>query len=311
MGNELNLEHIENVDLNNIKKQSMAISPWRIAWDRFRKNKIAVAGAVLFAIIVLAVIFVPVISPYQLSEFQLEARNQAPSARHWLGTDEQGRDVLLRIFLGGRISIMVGLLAAGVTVILGTSIGGIAGYYGGTVDNILMRIAEIVYSIPFTPTVISISAAFMFSNIKIDKIYVVMMLIGILSWPSLARIVRGQILSLREQEFMQATEALGISSFSRIFRHLLPNTLAFIIVSATLSMAGAILVEAGLSFLGLGVTPPTPTWGNMVERARNFRVFTNFHWMWIPPGVMIMLTVVSINLLGEGLRDAFDPKETR
>ena len=311
MGNDLNLEHIENVDIVDIKKKSMAVSPWRIAWDRFRKNRIAVIGAVLFAVIVLAVIFVPIISPYGISEFELEGRNQSPSLKHILGTDEQGRDVLLRLFLGGRISIMVGVLAAGVTVVLGTIIGGVAGYYGGTVDNILMRIAEIIYSIPFTPTVISISAAFMFSEIKINKIYIVMLLIGILSWPSLARIVRGQILSLREQEFMQATEALGISSYSRIFRHLLPNTLAFIIVSATLSMAGAILTEAGLSFLGLGVTPPTPTWGNMVERARDFRVFTTFQWMWIPPGVMIMLTVVSINLLGEGLRDAFDPKETR
>jgi peptide/nickel transport system permease protein len=139
--------------------------------------------------------------------------------------------------------------------------------------------------------------------------YLVMLLIGLLSWPSLARIVRGQILSLREQEFMQATEALGLSSYSRIVRHLLPNTLAYIIVTATLSMASAILTEAGLSFLGLGVTPPTPTWGNMIERARDFQVFRNYFWMWIPPGVMIMLTVVSINLLGEGLRDSFDPKE--
>lgn len=308
MGNDKNLE---NINEQHIPQKTLAVSPWKIAWDRFRKNKIAVIGAALFIVIVLSVIFVPILSPYDLNEFELENRQQAPSSSHLLGTDSQGRDVFLRLFLGGRISIMVGLLAAGITVILGTVVGGIAGYYGGVVDNILMRIAEIVYSIPFTPTVISISAIFMFSDIKINKIYIVMLLIGILSWPSLARIVRGQILSLREQEFMQATEALGISSVSRIFRHLLPNTLAFIIVSATLSMAGAILTEAGLSFLGLGVTPPTPTWGNMVERARNFTIFTRYQWMWIPPGVMIMLTVVSINLLGEGLRDAFDPKETR
>lgn len=309
MGNDLNLENI--TPEAEVTRKTAAVSPWMIAWERFRKNKVAVIGAVMFLIIVLAVIFVPVISPYELSQFDLADRNQPPSSSHLLGTDSQGRDVVLRLFLGGRISIMVGVLAAAITVILGTVIGGISGYYGGVVDNILMRFAEIVYSIPFTPTVISISAAFMFSDIKIDKIYIVMLLIGVLSWPSLARIVRGQILSLREQEFMQATEALGISSVSRIFRHLLPNTLAFIIVSATLSMAAAILTEAGLSFLGLGVTPPTPTWGNMVERARNFTVFTRYQWIWIPPGVMIMLTVVSINLLGEGLRDAFDPKETR
>ena len=183
--------------------------------------------------------------------------------------------------------------------------------YGGRIDDLLMRIAEIIYSIPFTPTVISISAALMWRVSSESKMYFVMLLIGILSWPGLARLVRGQILSLREQEFMQATEILGISDASKIVRHLLPNTLAFIIVSATLGMAGAILTEAGLSFLGLGVTPPTPTWGNMVERARNTNVFRNMQWLWIPPGVMIMLTVVSINLLGEGLRDAFDPKEIR
>lgn len=295
----------------DVKIRAKAIGPWRLAWDRFKKNKVAVAGAGLFIIIVLAVIFIPMLSPYQMSEFNLENKNLPPSKAHLLGTDEQGRDVLLRLFLGGRISILVGLMAAGVSVILGSLIGGIAGYYGGRVDNILMRFAEIVYSIPFTPTVISISAALMFTVSSEYKMYIVMLLIGILSWPSLARIVRGQILSLREQEFMHATEVLGISDRAKIVRHLLPNTLAFIIVTATLSMAGAILTEAGLSFLGLGVTPPTPTWGNMVERARNNKVFNNYQWMWIPPGIMIMLTVVSINLLGEGLRDAFDPKESR
>jgi peptide/nickel transport system permease protein len=218
---------------------------------------------------------------------------------------------MLRLFTGGRISILVGLMAAGVSVTLGSIIGGIAGYYGGRIDNLLMRFAEIVYSIPFTPTVISISAALMWKVSSDKKMFFVMLLIGILSWPGLARLVRGQILSLREQEFMLATEVLGISDRSKIARHLLPNTLAFIIVSATLGMASAILTEAGLSFLGLGVTPPTPTWGNMVERARNTNVFRTMQWLWIPPGIMIMLTVVSINLLGEGLRDAFDPKEIR
>lgn len=304
-------------DLNKVTKQQekktkkKAIGPWQIAWERFRKNRVAVVGASLFLIIVLAVIFVPVLSPYKISEFNLADKQLPPSSKHWLGTDEQGRDVLLRLFVGGRISILVGLMAASVSVTLGSLVGGIAGYYGGRVDDILMRIAEIIYSIPFTPTVISISAALMWRVSSEQKMYFVMLLIGILSWPGLARLVRGQILSLREQEFMQATEILGISDASKIGRHLLPNTLAYIIVSATLGMAGAILTEAGLSFLGLGVTPPTPTWGNMVERARNTNVFRNMQWLWIPPGVMIMLTVVSINLLGEGLRDAFDPKEIR
>lgn len=299
-------QHVEQI----VAKQK-AVGPWQIAWERFRKNKVAVVGGGLFLIIILSVIFVPIISPYEISEFNLQDKTMSPSSSHWLGTDEQGRDVVLRLFMGGRISILVGLMAAGVSVTLGSIVGGIAGYYGGVVDNLLMRFAEIIYSIPFTPTVISISAALMWTVPSDQKMFFVMFLIGILSWPGLARIVRGQILSLREQEFMQATEILGISDRSRIGRHLLPNTLAYIIVSATLGMAGAILTEAGLSFLGLGVTPPTPTWGNMVQRATNTNVFRNFQWIWIPPGVMIMLTVVSINLLGEGLRDAFDPKEIR
>ncbi len=304
---EKTLEHKEKERMSKAK----AIGPWQLAWERFKKNKVAVAGATIFIIIVLLVTFGPMLSPYEMSEFALENKNLPPSSQHWLGTDEQGRDVLLRLLLGGRISILVGLMAAGVSVVLGSIIGGIAGYYGGRVDNILMRFAEIVYSIPFTPTVISISAALMFKVSPERKMYLVMLLIGILSWPGLARIVRGQILSLREQEFMLATEALGLSDRVKIVRHLLPNTFAFVIISATLGMASAILTEAGLSFLGLGVQPPVPTWGNMVERARNNKVFNNYPWMWLPPGIMIMLTVVSINLLGEGLRDAFDPKESR
>lgn len=299
----------KNKDLKQLKNK--AVGPWQLAWERFRKNKVAVAGAIIFIIIALAVVIVPMVSQYEMSDFNLDDKNQPPSSSHLLGTDEQGRDVMLRLFLGGRISILVGLMAAGLSVVLGATIGGIAGYYGGRIDNLLMRFAEIVYSIPFTPTVISISAALMFRVSSDQKMFLVMALIGILSWPGLARLVRGQILSLREQEFMQATEILGLSDRSKIMRHLLPNTLAFIIVSATLGMASAILTEAGLSFLGLGVTPPIPTWGNMLQRATNNKVFTKYPWMWVPPGVMVMLTVVSINLLGEGLRDAFDPKESR
>ena len=149
---------IHESSLTEAEKKSLAVGPWRLAWDRFRKNRVALVGGIMFAVIVLSIFIVPLISPYTINEFDLAYKNQPPSARHWLGTDEQGRDVLLRIFLGGRISMRVGLMAAGVTVILGAMVGGIAGYYGGVVDNLLMRFAEIVYSIPFTPTVISISA---------------------------------------------------------------------------------------------------------------------------------------------------------
>jgi peptide/nickel transport system permease protein len=294
------------------KKQDLqAMGPWRVAWERFRKNKIALAGGIVFGIIVLLVILVPIISPYNLNEFELVNKVKPPSAKHWLGTDEQGRDVLMRVFYGGRISMFIGVVTAGITVLIGATIGGIAGYYGGWVDNILMRFTEVVSSLPFMPLMISLSFALMWRVSSTQKMYVVMFILAIISWPGLARMVRGQILSLREQDFIVATKALGISNKSKIVRHLLPNTLAYIIVNATLGMAGAILTEAGLSFLGLGVIPPTPTWGNMIERARDSFIFTNNPWLWIPPGILIILTVVSINLLGEGLRDAFDPKEIR
>ncbi|HZK01046.1 MAG TPA: oligopeptide ABC transporter permease [Tissierellaceae bacterium] len=303
--------NIKDVDtLEVAQAKSEIVGPWAVAWDRFKKNKVAMFGAVLFIVILILTIVGPWLSPYSLNQYDLTMKKLPPSSSHWLGTDEQGRDVLLRLFLGGRTSILVGVIAAVLTVFIGSLVGGIAGYYGGRVDNFLMRFAEIVYSIPFTPTVITISGALMWVDSRY-KMYLVMFLIGILSWPGLARMIRGQILSLREQEFMQATEILGLSTSSRIVRHLLPNTLAYIIVNATLGMAGAILTEASLSYLGLGVTPPTPTWGNMIQRASNSDVFRNIKWLWIPPGIMIMLTVVSINLLGEGLRDAFDPKEIR
>lgn len=290
--------------------KSDTMGPWQIAWSRFRKNKIAMAGLIIFTIIVLSVIIVPMISGHDVNNYNFDAKNIAPGSQHLLGTDQQGRDVLFRLFLGGRISIMVGVIAAIITVTLGCIVGGVAGYYGGWVDNLLMRFAEIVYSLPFTPLILVVAFNLMWTPSDI-KMYVVSLLIGILSWPGLARLVRGQILSLREQEYMQACEALGLNDFSKIFKHLIPNVLSMIIVNATLSMASAILTEAGLSFLGMGVTAPTPSWGNLMELARTSVVFQNYPWNWIPAGIMCLLTVISINLVGEGLRDAFDPKDIR
>lgn len=299
----------KNLDIEKLDK-SDTMGPWQIAWKKFRKNKIAMAGLIVFTIIVLAVIIVPIVSGVDVNDYDFGAKNLEPSGMHLLGTDENGRDVFFRLFLGGRISIMVGLLAALITVIFGCIIGGIAGYYGGWIDNILMRFSEVVYSLPFTPLIIVLSYTMLWTPSDV-KMYVVSFMIGILSWPGLARLIRGQILSLREQEYMQACEALGLSDFSKIFKHLMPNVLSMIIVNATLQMAGAILTEAGLSFLGMGVTPPTPTWGNMMEAARDSQIFQNYPWQWLPAGIMCLLTVISINLVGEGLRDAFDPKDIR
>ncbi len=279
-----------------------------IAWRKFKANRIAVAGLIIFILITLAVIFVPMMMGIKVTDYDLSAVNQAPSGAHWLGTDKQGRDCLYRLFLGGRISIMVGVIAALITVILGCIVGSISGYYGGWVDNLLMRFSEIVYSLPFTPMIIAVASIMLWVPQQ-QKMYIVALLIGVLSWPGLARLVRGQILTLREQEFMQACEALGFSDWSKITKHLLPNVISLVIVNATLQMASAVLTEAGLSFLGMGVTVPTPSWGNLMNLARTSYIFQNFPWQWLPAGIMCLLTVVSINLIGEGLRDAFDPKE--
>jgi len=282
--------------------------PWQMAWNRFKKNKLAIVGGIILIVLVLSAVFAPSLSPYGLDDMDYSAVNQAPSAKHWLGTDQLGRDYMTRMLYGGRISLQVGLFAVLISVVLGSIVGGISGFYGGIVDNICMRIVEIVMSFPFLPIAITVSAVVGARLPAEYKMYITMMVIGLLSWPGLARMVRGQILSLREQEFMQAAKALGLSDARIIAKHLLPNTVAYIIVSATLGMAGAIMTESALSFLGLGVAPPTPTWGNMVQNARDFYILRTRPWLWIPPGLAIFMTVMSINLLGDGLRDALDPK---
>lgn len=308
--NEFQQQAIQN---KKTDEKIESVGPWMIAWRKFKSNRVAVAGLIIFLTIAVAVIVVPFIMEtffgYNVNDYEMSAMNQAPSLAHLLGTDKQGRDCLYRLLLGGRISILVGILAAVLTVIFGCLIGGIAGYYGGWVDNLLMRFAEIVYSLPFTPMIIAISAVMMWVPAN-QKMMVVSMLIGILSWPGLARLVRGQILTLREQEFMQACEALGFSDASKIVKHLLPNVISLVIVNATLQMASAILTEAGLSFLGMGIQIPTPSWGSLMNLAQSDAVvFKRYWWQWVPAGIMCLLTVVSINLIGEGMRDAFDPKE--
>jgi peptide/nickel transport system permease protein len=283
-------------------------TPWTLMKKRFKKNKIAMSGLYIFGFLLLFVILGPIISPYDANAMDYASTNVGPSMSHLLGTDELGRDYLTRIMLGGRVSLMVGLFAVIISVIFGSLVGGIAGYYGGFMDNLMMRLTEIVSSFPFLPLAISVSAVLGTRVPSEFKMYITMMVIGLLSWPGLARMIRGQVLSLREMEFMHAAKALGLSDSRIVVRHLLPNTLAYIIVYSTLGMAGAIMSESALSFLGLGVTPPTPTWGNMIQYAKDLFVLKSRPWLWIPPGLCILLAVMSINLIGDGLRDAFDPK---
>lgn len=296
----------------NQRQISNSESPWRSAFRRLRKNKLAMLGACVLIFMILFSFVGPYFSEWKDAKISVKDRYQAPSAEHWLGTDDLGRDVLLRVMEAGQISLLVGITAALVFVFIGGLLGSIAGYYGRWADTIIMRFADILYSVPTLPLLITLGAVFSDLKVPPDKrIYLVMFIIGIISWMSTARLVRSQILSLKEQEFMLANEVLGITDRRKIFGHLLPNTVPTIIVVATIGIGGAMLSEATLSWLGLGVVPPTPSWGQMLSAANSMIDFTKRPWLWIPPGICILVTIVSINLIGDGLRDAFDPKQKR
>lgn len=296
---------------------------FRTVMRRLFKNKLATFSLCLLLLIIAACIVVPMISGYGYNQNDMLATRQAPSAEHWLGTDVNGRDVLTRLFYGGRMSLLIAFSATFIDVLIGLIVGMVAGYYGGKVDNLLMRVTEIFLSLPFLIISITVIAVFGTPDknnfpLLVDfigrigqqnwSIILLVFVLGILSWPGLARIVRGQVLSLREQEFMEACEALGIRDSRRIFRHIMPNVFSNVIVYATLGFASVILSEAALSFLGLGVNPVTPTWGNMIQDANNLTNIRSRLWLWVPAGSLILLTVMSFNILGDGLRDALDPR---
>lgn len=294
------------------EKKEKILGPWQLAWIRLKRNRLAMAGLYILIFMVSMSVLGPMMSPYKMETIDLGNISAPPSIAHPLGTDEVGRDILTRVMYAGRISLSVGIVAVFISVVIGSIIGAVSGYYSGTIDAIIMRIVDIFMCFPFLPLLLMIAAVMSDYKINPDyRIYVVMLIIGILSWPGLARIIRGQILSLREQEFIQAAEALGLRDRRKIFRHLLPNTFGSIIVSSTLGVGNAILTESVLSFLGLGVTPPTPSWGNMVNAVTDAYVFQFYPWRWMPPGICIFITVMAINLLGDGLRDAFDSKLKR
>jgi peptide/nickel transport system permease protein len=278
-------------------------SLWSAGWLRFRKNRLAMAGAVAVLILYLAAIFAPLLTPYDpVSHGHLpEMRHQPPSWQHPLGTDKFGRDVLTRIVYGARVSLTVSFLAVALSVLLGSLTGAVAGYSGGIVDAVLMRIVDALMSIPKLFLMLTCIALFSRS------LLLVTVLLGATGWMGTARLVRGQILSLRSSEFVSAAEALGARGGRIVLRHLIPNTLTVIIVSATLKIGLIILVEASLSFLGLGVPPPTPSWGMMVFEGRE--VLLDAWWVSTFPGLAIIVTVVAYNLLGDGLRDSFDPMQ--
>lgn len=287
------------------KNKEKGLSPWRVGLIRLKKNKLALFGMILLSITITLSIFAPVITTYDRDAIDTSNSYEKPSAVHWLGTDELGRDTFTRLIYGGRISLSVGLVSTGISVVIGVILGATGGYHGGMIDNIIMRIVDIFMCFPF------FLIAIVIASILGPSIWNVMIISGILSWTNIARIVRAQVLSLKQSEFIEAAKALGLNSKDIIIKHIIPNIMAPIIVYATLGIARGIISEAGLSFLGLGVKPPTPSWGNMLAAAQSMRSLRLHWWLWIPPGLMVFFTILSINFLGDGLRDALDPKLKR
>jgi peptide/nickel transport system permease protein len=277
-------------------------SPWSLAWRRFRRHKLAFGAAILLAMLILIAIAAPYVSLTDPNAVDLYLTNTGPSWAHPLGTDSYGRDIWARLVYGGRVSLSVGLVAVGIYTAIGIVLGALSGYYGGFIDSLIMRLTDTVMSFPTMILIILVVA------LLGPSIYNVMLVIGLLGWPGTARLIRAELLSLRDREFSVAARMVGVRDEQIIIRHLLPNALYPVIVSATLGVAGAILAEAGLSFLGLGVQQPTPSWGNMLNEAQRLSVLQRYPWQWLPPGLAIAFAVLTINFVGDGLRDAADPR---
>jgi peptide/nickel transport system permease protein len=277
-------------------------SLWGEAARRFLRHRLATIGLVILAILVLMCVFAPLISQFGPNDIDLRARNQAPDLGHWLGTDGTGRDIFARILYGGRISLSVGVVAVSIAASIGILVGCIAGYFGGKIDLVLTGLIDMVLTFPRLVIIIA------FVAVVGPSIFNTMLVIGLLSWPSIARLTRGEILALRSREFVLAARSLGTPRWVIILEHLLPNVLSPILVAITLDVATVILLEASLSFLGLGVQPPTASWGGMLRDARTLSILETQPWIWIPPGGMIAIAVLSINSIGDGLRDALDPQ---
>ena len=275
-------------------------TPARLAFRRFLRHRLAVSGAVALVLIILASLFAPLVANHDPLTIDLRALRQAPSNDYRLGTDLIGRDVWSRVVYGGRTSLSVGILAVALYALIGSFLGALAGYYGGFLDQIIMRFTDTLMSIP------SLLMIILFVSVVGPSLTSVIVVIGLLGWPGACRLMRGQILSLREEEFITAARAAGAGTARIIIKHMLPNTLGPLTVLATFGVAQAILLEAALSFLGLGVQPPTPSWGGMLHEAQSSTVLSTMPWFWMAPGFAIAVTVLAVNFIGDGLRDAID-----
>lgn len=280
-----------------------------LAFKRFRKNKLAIFGAIITLVFIFFALFAPLLTPYNPSEFFVGPdgstydRYASPSGAHWLGTDSLGRDILTRLLYGARVTIVVAFSSVVISTFIGTAVGLLAGYFGKLLDGILMRIVDIVISFPVLFLLISIS------TIMEPSLWIVVFAIGFVQWTNTARLVRGEVLRIKDYDYIVAADGSGSRSPKIILKHILPNILAPIMVQITIGTAQAILMEASLSFLGVGIQQPTPSWGNMLIDAQRSLVLKEMPWVWIPPGMVTFLLVLGIYFVGDGLRDAFDPKQ--
>lgn len=274
--------------------------PMQQFWERFKENRFALAGLFLIVLLFLISLTAPLVTPYDPDAIDAWHVLLPPSAEHWFGTDELGRDVLTRVVYGARISLMVGFVAVGIAVLIGTVVGLFAGFYGGWVESVLMRLVDIMLCFPTFFLILAVIAMLE------PSIWYIMVIIGMTGWMGVARLVRAEVLSLKSRDFILAARVLGASDLRIIFRHILPNAMSPVLVAATLGVAGAILTESALSFLGIGVQPPTPSWGNILTSGKEYIEFA--WWLSFFPGVAILVTVLSYNLVGEGIRDALDPR---
>lgn len=278
-----------------------------MVWRRFRRHPGAVAGSIVFGLLILSIVLVT-LSPYDPEQSNVPSRLQPPSMEHPFGTDPLGRDLLTRVLYGGRISLSVGLTVVAITLVIGVPVGSVAGFFGGWVDNVLMRITDAALSLPSLLVLILLSAILREIELPLMKrnsVLTIALVIGLLSWMTVARLVRAAFLTIREKEFIVAARCSGVPNLRIMVRHILPNAVGPIIVESTLEVAWAIMEESGLSFLGFGIQPPTPSWGNLLGNAQEH--MTKHPWLAIFPGLMIFIAIISINYIGDGLRDSLDP----
>jgi len=298
---------VAEISENSAQLQREAESMTAIIWKRFRRHPAAIISMAVLLTLLLAVILVS-FSPYDPETSDMTSRLQPPSIQHPMGTDQLGRDMLTRILYGGRISIVVAIMVVFITLLIGIPVGAAAGYFGGAIDGVLMRLTDVTLTLPSLLVLILLSAIMREVELPLferNSVMTIALVIGLLSWMTAARLLRAEYLTIRELEFIEAARAMGASNSRIIIRHILPNAISPIIVQSTLMLGFAIMIESGLSFLGFGIQPPTPSWGNLLSNAQQH--MTQHPWLAIFPGIMIFVTVISINYIGDALRDAFDP----